>query len=379
MIYADHNASSPLLKSVQDYLKNRFEKEPFYANPSSLHSLGQKVHKATEKCRFLCAQALGANPEQVIFNSGASEGISHIFFSVLNSTHKKTIITSQQEHAAVSKACRHYQQQGYKILTVKTLKSGELDTDHFKSLITSDIALVSLIAASNETGVIQPFQKIGQLCQEKNIPFLADTTQLIGKENFDFNTLPIDYAVASGHKLGALTGIGFILAKNPEKLTPMIFGGEQEQNKRSGTTNYLGIESLTIAIMEAIKNLPLNENLLSAQKNFEQKIEAFFPQAIIFGNKAKRISGVTLLGHTGLHGQAIQLELESYDIFVSTSSACSDNEPATSQTLKAMGINDDLGRSAIRISLKNDQGENEYQEIFKRLKIIYQRLGKIKF
>lgn len=381
MIYADHNATSPVIPEVREYLKTRLDDEAVFANPSSLHSLGKQVEGALENCRSHIASLLGANIDQLIFNSGASEGISHVFYSVLSQTDKKTIITSDQEHAAVAQACEHYQGLGYTIKKVETLISGVINLEHLEKLLneSNDIALVSIIAANNETGVIQPYQEIGKLCATKNIPFFPDTTQLIGKQEFDFSNSNMDYAVLSGHKLGSLTGIGLLLAKNHESLKPMVFGGYQENDKRSGTQHYLGAETLTIALDQALKNLPNKDELKKARDLFENNLKKQFDDLIIFGKEAKRLEGTSLLGLKGLHGQAVQLELESHNIFVTTSSACSDNEPETSKVLKSMGVSDDAGRSAIRISLKNGQNPQDYVFIEEKLVSIFNKLSKVKY
>lgn len=380
MIYADHNATSPVIPEVREYLKTRLDDEAVFANPSSLHSLGKQVEGALENCRLYLANLLGANIDQLIFNSGATEGISHIFYSVLSQTDKKTIITSDQEHAAVVQACEHYQSLGYKIIKVETLISGVINLDHLKKLIQdSDIALVSIIAANNETGVIQPYEEIGSLCQEKGIPFFPDTTQLIGKQEFSFANSQMDYAVLSGHKLGSLTGIGLLLVKNHETLKPMIFGGYQESDKRSGTQHYLGVETLTIALDQALKNLSHKDELKKARDEFENNLKKEFADLVIFGKEAKRLEGTSLLGLKGVHGQAVQLELESHNIFVTTSSACSDNEPETSKVLKSMGVSDDVGRAAIRISLKNGQNPEDYKMLEEKLSQIFHKLQKIKY
>lgn len=379
MIYADHNATSPLLPEVREYLINRMKDDAVFANPSSLHSLGKKVGGALERCRSICAGLVGTSVDQVFFNSGSSEGIAQVFQSVLSQTDKKTIITSHQEHAAIEFACQYYQENGYKIKRVNTLESGLIDTDHLKKLIDDDVALITIIAANNETGVIQPYQEIGQLCLKNHIPFFPDTTQLIGKQEFHFDSLPMDYAVVSGHKHGSMTGTGFLLAKDPTILKPIIYGGYQEGNKRPGTQHYLGIETLAVALNQSIQNLKHRDELGKARDEFESKLKKQFDEVVVFGEKATRLQGTSLLGFTGIHGQAVQLELESFNIFVTTSSACSDNEPETSKVLKSMGVADDAGRAAIRISLKNGQSINDYETLYEKLFYIFNKLSKIKY
>lgn len=378
MIYADINGSSPLKKSVCEYLKNRAE-GPF-ANPNAIHSLGQKVHRAMEECRKIIAEIVGAHPRQIFFNSGASESISHIFFSTLGQTEKKTILTSGIEHSAVQQACSYYKAKGYNIIHTPITNDGLLDLHAFEILLNQhkeDLALVCLMAANNETGVVQPYHAIGKLCQEAQIPYLCDTTQYIGKTEFNFEASNIDFAMCSGHKIGALTGSGFLLVKDPEKLTPFIFGGGQEGGQRGGTQNYLGVETIAVALKDFQEQIPELIHLKECREIFEKEICDEFPNLKIMGQTAPRLPGTTLIAYPGIHGQAVQIELESQNIFVTTSSACSDNEPQTSKVLKAMGQGDDVGRSVVRISLSSCT-RNCYKEIKEALSASYKKLAKIK-
>ena len=381
MIYADHNATSPLLTQVQTYLKKRLASDAIYANPNSLHSLGAQVHRVMEKSRSFIAKSLGASEDQVIFNSGSSEGISHVFQSVLTQA-RDTIVISNQEHAAVVQAANHYEKNGYKVIKIDSQNSGVIDFEQLEQVIKfhhQNIAIVSIIAANNETGVIQPYKEIGELCQENGIVYFPDTTQMIGKLDFNFNELPFDYAVISGHKLGSMTGVGALLVKDHTLLKPMIFGGAQENNKRSGTQHYIGIETLALALNESLKNMNQQNELEKARDQFEAELKKSFDELVIFGEESKRLAGTSLLGLKGIHGQAVQLELESHNIFVTTSSACADNEPETSQVLKSMGISDDQGRAAIRISLKLGQNPGDFKVIGEKLAGIFEKLSKIEY
>jgi cysteine desulfurase len=200
---------------------------------------------------------------------------------------------------------------------------------------------------------------------------------LIGKAEFHFERSGLDYAVCSGHKLGALTGTGFFISRSPSRIKPIVFGSIQERGQRGGTQHYLGIETLAIALHDFTSLAQNLKNLEKEKLKFETQIKAAYPQAVIVGEEAKRLAGTTMIGYPGLHGQAVQIELESNDIFVTTSAACSDNQPETSKVLKAMGIDDQLGRGVIRISLSYQQGEKEYAAITHALKSAYAKLTKI--
>ena len=383
MIYADYNGSAPICDDVKEYFIKRLQDGPF-ANPNAIHRLGMKVLTAMENSRAICAKILGAKYTQVIFNSGATEGITQVFHSVLGSAiddGKDIIITSGIEHSAIINCSKFYETKGYTYKIVPTLSNGVIDLVILKDLIAEfkdRIALISIMAANNETGVIQPFQTIAKICTETSIPFLCDTTQFIGKEQFSFKESGIDYAVTSGHKFGALTGTGILLAKHPTKLNALIIGGGQEKGIRGGTQNYLGYETLAVALNSFEKNAHKYQDLKAKKLEFEAEIKKRFPQTVLLGEEAERVPSTTYVAFPGIHGQAVQIELESSDIFVTTSSACSDNEPVTSKVLKAMGVSDEVGRGVVRISLGHCSPLESYDEILEALTKAYEKLGKIK-
>lgn len=237
--------------------------------------------------------------------------------------------------------------------------------------------MVTVMAVNNETGVIQPYQEMAKVCRTHQVEFFSDTTQLIGKGEFHFEKSGLDYAVCSGHKLGALSGSGFVIVKEPPKMQSLVFGSTQERGLRGGTQHYLGIETLAIAMKDFQENEAKLKTLMDAKLKFEAEMLKAFPEAVIVGQGAPRLAGTTLIGYPGIHGQAVQIELESHDIFVTTSAACTDNQPETSKVLKAMGINDQVGRGVIRISLSYSHGEKEYSAMAQALKAAYTKLSKI--
>ncbi len=378
MIYADYNGSAPICKDVKEYLIKRLNEGPF-ANPNAIHHLGSKVLMAMENSRMVCAKALGASFKQVIFNSGATEGLSTAFHSVMTETSKKKIIISGIEHSATINTAKYYADEyGCEVCVIKTTPAGIIDLEDLKSQINDDTAVVSIMAANNETGVIQPYLEISKLCNEKSVPFICDTTQFIGKTLFNFKTCGADYAVMSGHKMGAMTGTGILLAKEPSKVKPIIIGGGQEGGKRGGTQHYLGYETLAVALNYFEKNLDNIETLNNKRLDFEKKLKERFSNIVIIGEDSPRLASTTYVAYPGIHGQAVQIELESKEIFVTTSSACSDNEPVTSKVLKAMGVSDDVGRGVVRISIGLCSDPSMYDTILEALTATYEKLAKIK-
>lgn len=381
-IYADYNGSAPLCPEVIEYMIHRLQNGPF-ANPNAIHRLGTKTLMGMENARAMCAKHLGAKPKNILFNSGATEGISQVFHSFLwNGLNqgKKYILTTGIEHSAVVNLCTLYKERGYEVLVAPVTDQGVVRLEPIMEWLEqfgSQIALISIMAANNETGVIQPYQEISKLAQKYSIPFLCDTTQFIGKTDFHFADSGIDFAVLSGHKIGAMTGTGILLAKDCTQLSCMIIGGGQEKNLRGGTQNYLGNETLAVALDAFEKKKSRLSQLKIARDLFEQTIKQKFPNVVIIGEKAPRLDSTTYISYPGIHGQAVQIELESRGIFVTTSSACSDNQPVTSKVLKAMNIDDRTGRGVVRISLGLCSDTSLYPLITQALSQAYEKLAPI--
>lgn len=381
MIYADCNGTTPLLKEVREFLKERIDLGP-YGNPNALHALGRINKARMEKSRKIIADYLDCSPAQIIFTSGATESINTIFQSIIeNEDKKKIIITSPIEHKAIHNICNHYvKTKGFIVKMPSVHQNGVINMEDVEKLLTihkNDIACVAIMASNNETGVLQPFEKIAEYCSRLNIKYISDTTQYIGKVNFSFDKSKIDYAMLSGHKLGALLGTGCLIAKDINTIRPSILGAGQENNLRGGTQNYIGIETVAIALDSIHSHKKEIEEIEKNRNNFENKLIENFSDIKIFGKEAARVPTTSFLAFKGIFGQALQIELESREIYVSTSAACSDNEAKTSKTLEAMGICDDFGRGAIRIGLNHESPQNAFDKIFSALSLAHQRLKKI--
>ncbi|MEE3077907.1 MAG: cysteine desulfurase family protein [Bdellovibrionota bacterium] len=378
MIYADYNGSAPLCPDVREHVIKRMQEGPF-ANPNAIHHLGTKVLMAMENSRSVCAKVLGADFKQVLFNSGATEGITQAFFSIMHKNPKKKIIISGIEHSAVVNCAKFYMKDfGHEMVVLKTNDNGIVDLEDLKDHIDNNTAMVAVMAANNETGIIQPYREIAEICNTNDVPYLCDTTQYIGKTLFDFKKSGIDYAVMSGHKIGAMTGCGLLIAKDPTTVKELVIGGCQENGKRGGTQNYLAYETLAVALHYFETHLDKLEVLNTKRVEFESRIKEKFPDVVIIGENSPRLSSTTYISYPGVHGQAVQIELESKGIYVTTSSACSDNEPVTSKVLKAMNVTDDVGRGVVRISLGMCSDPAYYDEIFEALSNSYDKLSKIK-
>lgn len=381
MIYADYNGSAPIKSAVTNYLKERFNDDE-YSNPNATHALGKKTLFKMEKSRRSLARVLNCKPHQITFNSGSSEGISHIFYALLDQgpqAGKNVIITSQIEHLAIIQCCEKYKEKGFQVAYVDTDNNGQININHFQQLLQqykNKVALVTIIAANNETGVVQPYREIGQQCQDEGILFFSDTTQYIGKAPFDFMQSNMDFAVCSSHKIGALIGSGFIISKKPELLSPFIFGGGQEYGHRGGTQNYIGIETMGVAIEQFSAQIDQLKQVAQIREKFESRIKEKFPSLYIVGESAPRLASTTMLGMPGIKGQMVQAMLEGHGVYVTTSSACSDAKKGN-RVLEAMGLSSDICDSVVRISLCLNSNQALYDRIEDKLTQTYNKLREI--
>lgn len=368
-LYADFNASAPLCKSVIEFLKERLN-SPDFANPNAGHLLGRNIYKNIERVRGLICEVLNCDRNQIIFNSGSSEGIANVYFSIfMDEVHpiKKKILISSIEHSATIVNTEYYGKRfNQELVYIPCKENGEIDLEFLKNEVegNDDITLVTVMAANNETGVIQPYEEISKICRTKNIPFVSDTTQLIGKAPFDFKNSGIDYAMASGHKFGSMVGSGFMMTREPNKITSMIKGGGQEKGIRCGTQNYLAIESMEPTLSHFQDIFARIDEVSAARDNFEKKLKENFDGIMIFGESARRVSTTSYLAKKGTIGQDVRDKLEKEGIYITTSSACSDQSDNVSKVLKAMGIPGEYAAGALRISLCLNCEPAEYDRLY---------------
>ena len=377
-LYADFNGSAPLNKKVKEFLLERMATGTF-SNPNSSHALGKKIMFAIEKSRRSLAKNINAKANQIIFNSGASEGITQVFHSVLADKPqdgRDIIVTTGIEHSCVVKCCAYYEKRGYRIIQVSSMQSGLIDIEELKNIVDKNheqIAFVTIMAANNETGGIQPLKEITSICHQHSLKVFSDTTQFIGKTKFDFQDSNLDFAVMSSHKIGAIIGSGALIAKDINDLKPLIMGGGQEKGLRGGTQNYIGIESMAVALQDFQDSLHLLDQVAVEREQFEQRMQKKFPQIKIIGQEAPRLASTTMLSHPEFDGQLVQQKLEDKKIYVTTSSACSDDEKEISKVLKSMGTDEQTARGVVRISFCCHVTKECYQHIENALCDIFQK------
>lgn len=364
-IYLDNNATTKVdeevLEAMLPYLKAQ------YGNPSSIYSFGKDVSDEIKDSRRKLVNLLNANEDEIIFTSCASESnVTAIMSAVKNNPNKKHIITTKVEHASILETMRYLEHNGYDITYLSVDKYGKLDLNELKKSITNDTFLIAIMMANNEIGNIYPIKEIGKIAKEHNILFHCDAVQAIGKIKIDVKDLNVDTLSLSGHKIHAPKGIGALYIRNGIPFTPLIFG-HQEDNRRGGTENVPYIIGLGKAV-ELILNdrYETNINLKNLRDYMENEINSNIEDIIIYGDLDNRLPNTSSIAFKGVNSNELLLMLESFDIYISTGSACNSKLAEPSHVLVACKADLD-NYSPIRISLSKYNTKDEIDIFVKKL------------
>ncbi|MDP3048711.1 MAG: cysteine desulfurase NifS [Thermodesulfovibrionales bacterium] len=362
-IYLDNNATtniaSEVLEEMLPYLKE------MYGNPSSMHTFGGQLHRKVEEARARVAGLIGAEPEEIIFTSCGTESDNTAIMSAVESLpQKRHIVTSRVEHPAVLNFCKHLARKGYRITFIPVDKQGRLILDDFSKAIGDDTALVSLMYANNETGVIFPLMEIGEMLKERGILFHTDAVQAVGKIPIDLKKLPVDMLSLSGHKLHAPKGVGALYVRKGTRFSPYIIGGHQEHGRRAGTENVASIVGLGRACELAGENLYKEMTYLKRLRDrLETSLLKLCPDARVNGDVNNRLPNTTNLSFEYVEGEAILLRLNEFGICASSGSACTSGSLEPSHVLRAMGIPATAIHGSVRFSLSRYNTEEEIEKI----------------
>lgn len=364
-IYLDNNATTKCDKEVFDvmipYLND------LYGNPSSTYSFGKNIKEEILKSKKNIALLINADANEIIFTSCASESnCAAIMSAVRNNPEKRHIITTKVEHASVIETMKYLESIGYEITYLSVDDNGKINLEELKQAINDDTFLISIMMANNEIGNIYPIKEIGKIAYENNILFHCDAVQAVGKVNIDVKDMDIGTLSLSGHKIHAPKGIGVLYIKNGIPFTPLVFG-HQEQNKRGGTENVPYIIGLGKAIELLLKdNNLVNDRLRELRDYMETEIKNNIDDIKIYGDLDNRLPNTSSIAFKGVNADELLLLLESFDIYVSTGSACNSELSEPSHVL--MACNADLENySPIRISLSKYNTKDEIDVFVKRL------------
>lgn len=347
MIYLDNAATTKVDDSViKKVIKSMKEN---FGNPSSQHQLGNSSSEEMERARKEIAKFINAEPEEIFFTSGATESNNLALTGLAihpSNSEKKHIITSKIEHPSILETCKQLEKWGYKIDYLSVNEEGIVDPKELENKLTDQTLVVSIMHANNEIGTIQPIEKIAEICSKKEVYFHTDAVQTFTKLEINVKKTKISMISASGHKINAPKGIGFLYIQKGTKISPIINGGSQERRIRSGTENTPGI----IALAEAIK---IKRKIKETEKIRNKLIEEILKiqGARLNGSKKERLSNNINISFYGIEGESLMLLLDKERIEVSTGSACSSHKLSESHVLKAINVPEMYINGSIRITL----------------------------
>jgi cysteine desulfurase len=374
VIYLDNNATTMVAPEVLEEMLPYFSQ--WYGNPSSMHSFGGMVGRKIRQARERLAALLGASDEEIIFTSCGTESDSTAIYAALRANpDKKHIITSRVEHPAVKNLCDHLSKNGYRITTIGVDKDGNLDLDELYGHLTPDTAIVSLMWANNETGVIFPVEEIAEKTAAAGILFHTDAVQAVGKLPIDLGATPIDMLSLSGHKLHAPKGIGALYVRKGTKFSPFLIGGHQEKGRRGGTENTASIIGLgKAAELAAQKMTEENTRVLQLRDRLETELVNRVTHSFVNGKAARRLPNTASIAFEFVEGEAILLLMNEHGICASSGSACTSGSLEPSHVLRAMGVPFTAAHGTIRFSLSVYNTDAEIDFVIDRVPGIIERL-----
>ncbi|MDP2089499.1 MAG: cysteine desulfurase family protein [Flavobacteriaceae bacterium] len=371
--YLDYNSTTPIdsrvLEAMLPFLKDNF------ANPSSTHHFGQTINEKVKQAREQIADFINAEPNELIFTSGATEAINIAIKGVAESYSNKGkhIVTVSTEHKAVLDTCKDLERKGFEVTYLPVHSNGLIDLDELDKNIRLDTILVSVMYVNNETGVIQPIKEIASIAHEKGALFMTDATQAVGKIEIDLDDLGIDLLCFSGHKMYAPKGIGALYVRQREnkvKLTPQIHGGGHEQGLRSGTLNVSGIIALAKACEIASHEMKQNHKTVNELRDKLEQELLKLPNTSLNGGSVNRIYNTTNICFKGQDANVMIGRMK--DIAVSNGSACSSAVVEPSHVLKAMGLSGDDAFASLRFSIGKYNNNEDIETVIKKIKELTQ-------
>lgn len=374
VIYVDNNATTKVAPEVFEAMLPYLQED--YGNPSSMHTFGGKVDRNIKEARTSVASLLGAAPEEIVFTSSGTESDNTAIWAAIQSNpDKKHIITSRVEHPAVKNLFEYLSKNGYRVTFIPVDSKGSLDMDYLYENLTDNTAIVTIMWANNESGVIFPIEKISQIVKERGAVFHTDAVQAVGKIPIDLNKIDVDMLSLSGHKLHGPKGIGALYIRKGTKFSPFLIGGHQESGRRGGTENVASIVGLGKASELAAAYMEEENTRVKQLRNkLESEILKQIPNTIINGDRENRLPNTTNVSFEYVEGESILLMMDELGICASSGSACTSGSLEPSHVLRAMGVPFTAAHGSIRFSLSIYNTEEEIDFIIEKLPPIIKRL-----
>ena len=380
MIYFDNSATTkPYPEALATYTEVATR---IWGNPSSLHNLGSQATRILEASRKQIAELIGKKADEIYFTSGGTEGDNWTLKGVAfeKAPYGKHIIVSDIEHPAIKESAAWLKTQGFEVDYAPVDARGFIKVDELARLLRPDTTLVSIMAVNNEIGSIQPIHDIAALLEDRpTISFHVDAVQALAKVATEVY-LPerVDFATFSSHKFHGLRGVGFVYIKEGKKITPLLTGGGQEKEMRSTTENVAGIAATAKALRLAMENQEAFASKTQQMKEVIRKELANYPDVTIFSGEDHFAPHILTFGIKGVRGEVVVHAFEEFDIYISTTSACSSKAGKPAGTLIAMGVDKSIAQTAVRLSLDLENDMSQVEQFLTKFKLIYEQTRKVR-
>ena len=380
MIYFDNSATTkPYPEALATYTEVATR---IWGNPSSLHNLGSQATRILEASRKQIAELIGKKAEEIYFTSGGTEGDNWILKGVAfeKAPYGKHIIVSDIEHPAIKESAAWLKTQGFEVDYAPVDARGFVNVDALANLLRPDTTLVSVMAVNNEIGSIQPIHEIAALLEDRpTISFHVDAVQALAKVATEVY-LPerVDFATFSSHKFHGLRGVGLVYIKEGKKIAPLLTGGGQEKEMRSTTENVAGIAATAKALRLAMENQEAFASKTQQMKEVIRKELANYPDVTVFSCEDHFAPHILTFGIKGVRGEVVVHAFEEFDIYISTTSACSSKAGKPAGTLIAMGVDKSIAQTAVRLSLDLENDMSQVEQFLTKFKLIYEQTRKVR-
>ena len=374
-IYLDHAATTPVSKTVLDAMLPFFTDS--FGNASSVYGTGREARKAVETARRQVAAAIGAEPRDILFTGSGSESdnlaVKGTAFALQEKG--KHIVTTAVEHPAVLNTCRWLEKQGFEVTYIMPDAEGRIDPEDVRNAVREDTVLISVMAANNEIGTLEPVEEIGRIAREKGVAFHIDAVQAVGAVPVDVKTWNADLLSLSAHKFNGPKGIGALYVRRGTRLDSLIHGGEQERGLRAGTENVPAIVGMGKAIEDAVSCLAENaERTKALRDRLTEGILSAVPGAKLNGPREGRLPNNCSVSFDRIDGEALLLRLDLAGIAGSSGSACTAGSQEISHVLKAIGLTEEQAKGSLRLTVGPENTEEEIDEVVRAVKEIVEDL-----
>ncbi|MDP6526698.1 MAG: cysteine desulfurase NifS [Kiritimatiellia bacterium] len=373
-VYLDNNATTQVAPEVTEAMMPFFN--DLWGNPSSMHYFGGQVAKYVEEARAKLAALLGAEPSEIVFTSCGTESDNTAIKGAINAAGRRMrVITTRVEHPAVLSPCRDLQEQGYDIVEIGVNEKGSLDLDELESALEQGPAVVSIMWANNETGVIFPIRKIARMVKESGGVIHTDAVQAVGKIPIDLKKVPVDMLSLSGHKLHAPKGIGALYVRKGTKLKTFLMGGHQEHGRRGGTENVPYIVGLGRAAELAAAHMDEETSRVSKLRDrLEKGLLETCPDSRINGDTEHRLPNTTNISFQYIEGEAVLYHLSDLGVCASSGSACTSGSLEPSHVIRAMGVPFTAAHGSTRFSFSRYNTDEDVDYLLENMPKIVDRL-----